>query len=234
MPWEDRGDRWSFVNVLPDSGFIHTVHHGKRTQEMADEFIGKIKANSDGAAPLFPSDGWSSYEEILKKHYCFWKSVPYSGRGRPPHPIQIVDNTLKYAQVVKHKTNGRLTEIETRIILGDEQEILSIIQAADRAKTINTSYVESRNGNYRKDNKRLIRQTQCHSKKVKLLHDAHIDWITAVYNFVHENQAAREYINPEAKRFEVKYQKQSAAMIEGLIDHRLAPEELLMMKFPSP
>ena len=93
--------------------------------------------------------------------------------------------------------------------------------------------MESRNGNYRKENKRLIRQTQCHAKKVKL-HDAHIDWITAVYNFVHENQAARECINPEAKRFEVKYQKQSAAMIEGLIDHRLALEELLMMKFPSP
>ncbi len=110
---------------------------------------------------------------------------------------------------------------------------MSIIQAAGRAKTINTSYVESRNGTYRKDNKRLIRQTQCHSKKVKL-HDAHIDWITAVYNFVHENQAAQECINPEAKRFEVKYQKQSAAMIEGLIDHRLALEELLMMKFPSP
>jgi hypothetical protein len=45
---EDRGDRWGFVNVLPDSGFIHTVHNGPRNQEEADKFIAKIKADSDG------------------------------------------------------------------------------------------------------------------------------------------------------------------------------------------
>jgi len=55
------------VNVLPDSGFIQAVHHGKRTSEEADQFVASIKANSDGEAPLFLSDGWSGYEEILKK-----------------------------------------------------------------------------------------------------------------------------------------------------------------------
>ena len=30
---DDRGDRWTFVNVLPRSGFIHTVHHGKRNKK---------------------------------------------------------------------------------------------------------------------------------------------------------------------------------------------------------
>lgn len=81
--------------MLPDSGFIHTLHHGKRTQEMADEFIGKIKAQSDGQAPLFLSDGWSRYEELLKKHYCQWEPVPYAGRGRPCKPMQRVDASLK-------------------------------------------------------------------------------------------------------------------------------------------
>ncbi|MGK5095134.1 hypothetical protein WDW89_24385 [Deltaproteobacteria bacterium TL4] len=57
-----------------------------------------------------------------------------------------------------------------------------MIQSEGRGKTINTSYVESRNGNYRKDNKRLTRKTQC-PKKMDI-HDAQIDWITAVYNFV--------------------------------------------------
>ena len=199
--------------MLPDSGFIHTVQHGKRTQKTADKFISNIKAHSDGEAPLFLSDGWSSYEEILEKYYGH-------------------DESLKYAQIIKHKTNGRLTQIETRILRGDEQEILDIIQAGGRAHTINTSYVESRNGNYRKDNKRLTRRTQCHSKKVKL-HDAHIDWITAVYNFVNPNQAWRECINPRAQRFETKYQQQSPAMIEGLLDRMPTMEELLMMKFPS-
>ena len=63
---EDRGDRWSFVNVLPDSGFIQTSHHGKRTSEEADSLVAAIQANSDGEAPLFLSDGWSGYEDIPK------------------------------------------------------------------------------------------------------------------------------------------------------------------------
>ena len=142
-----------------------------------------------------------------------------------------MDESLNYAPVIQHKTHGRLTQIETRVLLGEEREILEIIRAGGRAKTINTSYVESRHGNYRKDNKRLTRRTQCHSKKVKL-HDAPIDWITAVYNFVNENQTFREGIHPKAQRFETKYQKQSPAMIEGLLDRRLTLEELLMMKVP--
>ena len=54
---EEVGDRWTFVNVLPRSGFIQTVHHGKRTQEEAEQFVKTIKSNRDGEAPLFLSDG---------------------------------------------------------------------------------------------------------------------------------------------------------------------------------
>ena len=115
------------MNVLPDSGFIQAVHHGKRTSEEADSFVATIKANSDGDAPLFLSDGWSGYEDILKKYYCSWQPVPYSGRGRPCDPIQIVDPKLKYAQVIKRKEKGKLVDIEKRVILGDEKEILNII-----------------------------------------------------------------------------------------------------------
>ena len=218
------------MNVLPDSGFIQTIHHGKRTSEKADSFVATIQANSDGEAPLFLSDGWSGYEDILKKYYCSWQPVPYSGRGRPCNPLQIVDPNLTYAQGIKRKENGKLVDIEKRVILGEEKEILDIIQAGGRAKTINTSYVESRNGNYRKDNKRLTRRTQCHSKKVDP-HDAQINWITAVYNFATENKLHRECINQDAKRFETKYKKSSPALIENLVDRIFSIEELLMLRF---
>ncbi|SVD12172.1 uncharacterized protein METZ01_LOCUS365026, partial [marine metagenome] len=151
--------------VLPESGFIQTVHQGKRTSEEAEQFVNAIKTNSDGEAPLYLSDGWSGYEEILKKCYCSWQPAPYSGRRRPCNPIQIVDPQLKYAQVIKRKENGHLVSIEKRVIMGEEEDILDIIQAGGKAKTINISYVESRNGNYRKDNKRLTRRTQWHLKK---------------------------------------------------------------------
>jgi hypothetical protein len=43
----DLGDRWTFTGVIPESSYLHTVHSGPRTQEEAQVFIEKIKANSD-------------------------------------------------------------------------------------------------------------------------------------------------------------------------------------------
>ena len=226
------GDRWTFVNVLPRSGCIQTVHHGKRTKEEGEEFVKTIKHNSDGEAPLFLSDGWPSYPEILANTYSHEEPVPYSGHGRPRKPMRIIDANLTYAQVVKHKERGHLREIEKRVIWGTEEEILAIIQQAGRGETINTSDVESRNGNYRKDNKRFARRSACQSKEVDL-HDAQIDLLTGMYNFVDENRAFRQSIHPNAKRFEVKYTKSSPAMLEGFTDHCLTLEELLMWRVPE-
>jgi IS1 family transposase len=226
------GDRWTFVNVLPRSGFIHTVHHGKRNKEETEHFVQKIKLHSDGEAPLFLSDGWKAYEDAIETAYSYAEPVPYAGRGRPRNPIRVVDANLKYAQVIKHKQQGRLVAIEKRILRGTEDEILAIIRSEHRGQTMNTSYVESRNGNYRKDNKRLARRSACHSKAVSL-HDAHIDLLTGIYNFVDANQAFRQCINPHAQRFEVKYKPYSPAMLEGFTDHCLTLEELLMRRVPK-
>jgi hypothetical protein len=132
----------------------------------------------------------------------------------------------------EHKEGGRLVEIEKRVIWGTEEEIIDIIQQEGRGRTINTIYVESRNGNYCKDNKRLTRQSAYQSKEVAL-HDAQIDLLTGIYNFVDENRAFRQCINPNAKRFEMKYKKYSPAMLEGFADYCLTLEELLMWRVPK-
>ena len=67
----DLGDRWIFIGVIPESSYLHTVHSGQRTQEEAQIFIEKIKANSDEQAPFFESDGWF-YEEVLTIVYGFY------------------------------------------------------------------------------------------------------------------------------------------------------------------
>ena len=126
----------------------------------------------------------------------------------------------------KRDSKGKILEIQTRCIKGEEQQILDIIQSTSRARVINTSYVECRNGKYRKDDARLNRDTACHSKKPKY-HDAHIDWLTAVFNFCRENASLKEEINPNAKRFEQKYKHYSPAMAEGLTDKILTIKELL-------
>jgi hypothetical protein len=130
------------------------------------------------------------------------------------------------------KEGSRLIAIEKCVIWGTEEEILDIIHQDGRGQTINTSYVESRNENYRKDNKRLGRRSTCQSKAV-YLHDAQIVLLTGIYNFVDENRAFRQCINPNAKRFEVKCKKNSLAMLEGFADHCLTLEELLMWRVPK-
>jgi hypothetical protein len=50
---------------------------------------------------------------------------------------------------------------------------------------------------------------------------------------VDEIIAFRECINPNAKRFEVKYKKFSPAIIDGLANKRFTMEELLMWKMPK-
>jgi hypothetical protein len=108
-------------------------------------------------------------------------------------------------------------------------EILDILDKSERSNTISTSFVESRNGAYRKDDKRLCRKTKCHSKIIEP-HDAQIVFITQIYNYTKENEAFRELINPEAKRFQVKYKKVSPAMKEGLTKRIYSLHEMLLMK----
>lgn len=200
---------------LPRSSFVHTVHCGARTKVEATRFLRKVKDRSDGKAPLFLSDAW------------FYEDAPHKGRGRRPLPLRVVDESLMYAQVYKERdSKGKLLAVHVRYIRGDEQQVLQAIRSTSRAKTVNTSYVESRNGKFRKDDARLIRKTLCHSKKPRY-HDAHIDWLTGVFNFCRENPSLKEVVNPQAALFEQKYNRFSPAMAEGLTDKILTVKELL-------
>ena len=229
---DEQGDRWSFVAVLPDTGFIHAIHHGKRTQDEAEFFLEMVKRRSDGEAPLFVSDAWF-YESALYKVYGRYECPPYKGRGPYPSPRWIPDEKLKYAQVYKKRDKkGNIESITTRVIKGDEAKILAIIREKGRSYCINTSFVESRNGKYRKDNVRLSRATLCHSKKSKN-HDAQADLLTAFFNYCTENSALKKVINPNAKLFEVKFLRQSPAMVEGLTDKILTMKELLCCRVPK-
>jgi hypothetical protein len=226
---ENQGDRWTFVAVLPESSYVHTTHHGERTLEQAEVFIAEVKSKSDGQAPYFASDCWF-YEQALVNNYCEWEEVPYKGRGRRPRPRQVVDPALRYAQMHKKRdSKGKIEEVSTRIVLGDETQILLLLQDAERSKTINTVFVESRNGKFRKDDARLIRRTLCHSKKA-VFHDAHINFVAQVMNYTRTNDALKVQINPNAALFEQKYLHRTPAMAQGLIDKPLNIKELLSQR----
>lgn len=226
---ENQGDRWTFVAVLPDSSFIHSLHHSSRNLAQATEFVGKIKSQSNGNPPLFSSDDWF-YEKALTAHYGYDYLPPYQGRGRYPHPIRLPLPELKYVQVQKKRdSRGRLEQIDYQIIYGSPEQVSKVFQEAQRCKTINTVYVESRNGKFRKDDARLIRKTLCFSKKA-FFHDAQINFTAQVMNYTRTNQGLKTLINPKAERFEQKYLHRTPAMAQGLINKRLTIRELLFIR----
>jgi IS1 family transposase len=225
----DKGDYWTFVAVLPETGFIQSTHTGRRTLVSARQFATKIKAQSNGQAPLFHSDSWC-YETTLTETYGSLETPPYKGRGRKPHAKWIPDARLRYVQVQKIRSRrGKITKVTTRIVLGDELEILDTLDNAQRCKTVNTDYVESRNGKYRKDTARLIRRTLCHSKKF-IFHKAAIDFCTQVFNYTIFNTALKLIINDTAKLFKQKYTHRTPAMAEGIIDKILTIKELICIR----
>lgn len=225
----NQGDRWTFLAILPDSSFIHTLHHGERNLEEATEFVSRIKAKSDLHTPLFSSDDWF-YEKALLEHYGFDYTFPYAGQGRYARPVRLPIPDLKYVQVQKKRDKkGRLLEINTRIVFGNLQDIEHVFQNSQRSKTINTVFVESRNGKFRKDDARLIRKTLCHSKKA-IFHDAQADFTAQVMNYTRTNDGLKVLINPNAPLFKRKYKHRTPAMAQELIDKPLSVKELLMWR----
>jgi hypothetical protein len=225
----NQGDRWTFVAVLPDSSFVHTLHHGERNLEGATQFIGQVKAKSDGRPPLFSSDDWP-YDKALLAHYGADHVPQYAGRGRCPHPKRLPLPDLKYVQVQKKRdARGRLLEIRHAVVFGALKEVEGVFERAERCKTINTVYVESRNGKFRKDDARLIRRTLCHSKK-SVFHDAQANFTAQVMNYTRTNEGLKVLLNPNAALFEQKYRHRTPAMAQNLIDKPLTVKELLLIR----
>lgn len=226
---KNQGTRWGFVSVSPNTSFVQHTHCGDRNLEEATAFVAGVKHKSVGNTPLAASDDWF-YEKALLSSYGKWVTPVYKGRGRPPLPVLCPLPDLCYVQVVKTRDEkGRLIQKSTRIVYGTAEKIAEHYANATRSKHINTDYVESRNGKFRKDNSRLVRKTLCVSKKA-IFHDAMIILLAQTYNYCQPVAALKRVINPTAARFEQKYEQISAAMAEGLIDKILTIKQLLFRR----
>jgi len=115
---------------------------GERSQKIADQLVSNT-AKKLRSMPLFVTDGLRLYTAALRKQYGkLQQFAPTGKRGRPRIPKLIVDDLLKYAQVIKMRVNGRLNKVIKRIIFGKNVD----------PKMISTSYIERQNLTCRQDN----------------------------------------------------------------------------------
>jgi IS1 family transposase len=180
----DWADAWVWVAVDPITKLILHAVIAKRTKPQAKRFIEGLAAKLSGPPPLFTSDELPHYQTALAEYYSTVIPAPPTGkRGRPKKPMVQIDPQLHYATVHKTRDNGKVVNVERRIIFGKEQDINTILAQSPVSHTINTAYVERNNLNLRQHSRRLTRKTNGFSK-VKRNLEAQVILVMAYYNFV--------------------------------------------------
>ena len=190
---------------------------GKTETEASLEAFRKLRAQGQRQPPALVSDGWGGIREALIEVYG--EVPPYQGRGRPPIKKQG-SSTWQYLQLIKQRdAKGRLLAIVPKAIFGKEKSLLDLFGA-------HTAYIERSHLTMRNDNRRLCRKTLCFSKSLHL-HKAAATWDDATYNLCKPLKSLRLDLNPQAKRFEKRYQRRTPATAAGLTDAVWSTERLL-------
>jgi IS1 family transposase len=187
---------------------------GERSQKRADQLVTNTVKRLK-SIPLFVTDGLRLYTTALRKQYGTLKQFEPTGkRGRPRRPRLIVDELLKYAQVIKMRAEGRLKKVFKRIIFGKNID----------AKMISTSYIERHNLTCRQDNNRISRKTIGFSKKTEEL-DHQMTLYFANFNYCRKHRSLKYRDDQGKKRFNCP------AKHAGLIDHIWSLSELLTFPY---
>jgi len=154
-------------------------------------------------------------QQLFEKQYGKLQPfAPTGKRGRPRSPKLIVDDLLKYAQVIKMRIDGRLKKVVKKIIFGKDIE----------HKMISTCYIERQNLTCRQDNNRISRKTIGFSKETSELNNQ-MTLYFAHFNYCRKHRALKYRNEMGITKFN------SPAKQAGLIDHVWSLQELLTFPY---
>jgi IS1 family transposase len=165
---------------------------GKRTQENATHLVERVAHVTDAGIPFFTSDQLPEYPSALLEVYGIWEQPVRNGtRGRFPAPRRVAPADLLYAQVVKHREQGRVVAVSTKPVFGSAEAIAARLEASPCSRSINTSFVERENLTLRQHNRRLSRKTNGFSKELPWL-EKQLWLCLAYYHLVLPHQSLRQ------------------------------------------
>jgi len=172
--------------------------------------------------PLFVSDELPHYADGLKElfHKCI-EQEPTGRRGRPRKPEKVVNADLDYATVHKTRDKGRVVKVETKIVFGSKERIEKRIKELP-GNTINTSYVERSNLNWRLWDAHLTRKSLTFAKAFRWL-KAKFSICIAFYNFIRPHETLSR---AEDRTFKPK----TPAMAARITNHLWSTKQLLGYK----
>ncbi len=233
---ETYGDVWVWVAFAPVWRLILAFVVGKRDQAHANLLLDRVKDVTDDHIPFFTSDQLPGYEDALLHAYGTWVTPERKGsRGRCPHPRLIPVEDLLYAQVVKVREDGHLSEVKTKVVFGKPEAIAAQLASSPVSEIINTSFVERDNLTQRQNNRRLTRRTNGFSKDIGWF-EKQLWLSTAYYHLVLPHHSLRQSLDtPEPTRragTPKKWRPVTPAMAAGLTDHVWTTSELLSYRVP--
>jgi hypothetical protein len=210
----------------PEHRLVLGVVCGKRGATRILQLMRKVKEQLRDRTPrLITSDEFASYATVLR---LLWKpSRRPSGRGRKRPPA---GRTLNYATVCKRRENGRIVEVETKVIFGTQQSVARALKQSSVSSAVNTSFLERHNATDRHRNARKIRRTYRFSKDWDI-HEAATYFSYYTYNFCWCVRTLRKQINKRGRTR--AYQPRTPAMSAGLSDHVWSLHEWLLWPIPG-
>jgi IS1 family transposase/transposase-like protein len=234
---ESYGDVWVWVAFAPVWRLVLAFVVGKRTQAQANLLLRRVVYVTDETIPFFTSDQLPEYRTALLNVYGRWEQPCRQGqRGRHPKPRLMPQPDLLYAQVVKHRENGRLVEVTTKIVFGQPDEIAARLNNSTVSTVINTSFIERDNLTWRQHNRRLTRKTNGFSKEMPWLEKQF--WLSlAYYHLVLPHQSLRQELPvsepTRGSGSPRRWQLITPAMAAGLTNHIWTTAELLSFRVPA-
>jgi hypothetical protein len=205
-------------------------------QDSADLLLERVDYVTDEHIPFFTSDQLPEYRDALLKTYGVWHQPERHGnRGRYPNPLLVPPPHLLYAQVVKVREQGRVLEVDTKVVFGTPEAVAEKLSVLPTSATINTSFVERNNLTQRQSNRRLTRRTNGFSKELSWFERQL--WLSlAYYHLVLPHHSLRQPLDtPEPTRGAGslrRWRPISPAMAAGLTEHLWSTTELLSYRVP--
>jgi len=217
------GDDWDHTAVDPESRLLLSLVPGKRTAENCQKLVDEVHRRTGGRTDLlYTSDEHAPYKAAIEKAYTV--EVPQAkrpGPGRPPKPKQLLPGDLCYATVCKTREKGHVVHVVRTVVFGTLALVTGLLSRLQgNHRTINTSFVERRNGTDRGQNARKTRKSYRFSKDWDI-HNAATYFICYSYNFCWPVRTLR------VQRDDGSWMQRTPAMAAGLASHVWTLQEWL-------
>lgn len=199
-----------------------------RDQATCDRLVEDFAARTKREPPdLATTDEHAPYKNSLLKIYGRdYRPRRRSKRGPMRSLKKGRPGVMVYATVKKTRAKGRVVDVRTEVVLGNDAALAAVLELSPCSSTVNTSFVERNNGTSRHFNSRKQRQTYGFSKQ--LAEHTAMSWLMVThYNFCWAHRMLR--IRSQDQR----YTQRSPAVAAGIADHIWTIEELLTRQVVS-